>query len=97
VNLIYSSVCAASVRLLTYVAFVVSVTSAEHLQESSIQEEFFLDCLTVEDGTNRLINNNQSALCNIPVERWSYTTVEAWKCAWVWFSTFRGLSLPECL
>jgi len=29
------------------------VTSTERLQGSSIQEEF-LDCLTVEDGTNKL-------------------------------------------
>jgi len=47
----------ASVRLHSYVAFVVSVTSTEHLQGSSTQEEFFLDCLTVEDGTNRLSRN----------------------------------------
>jgi len=44
-------------RLHMYVAFVVSVTSTEHLQGSSIQEEFFLDVLTVEDGTSRLSRN----------------------------------------
>jgi hypothetical protein len=44
-----------------------------------------------------LINNYQCTLCNIPVKRWYYTAVEAWKYAWIWFSTVRGLSLPECL